>query len=94
MTYYLLGLVGGRDGSNAKRNQELGITVLQEALEQTGHAPKREFATVAEFEAYFQEHETLLVDETEQRKQPPGNKEMQKDYYSGKKIYVVKEIEV
>ncbi|WP_216726952.1 transposase family protein [Hymenobacter siberiensis] len=85
LTYDLLGLVSGMDGSNAKRNQELGITVLQEALEQTGHAPKREFTTVAEFEAYFQEHETLLVDGTEQRKQRPGNKEMQKDYYSGKK---------
>lgn len=85
LTYDLLGLVSGMDGSNAKRNQELGVTVLQEALEQTGYAPKREFATVAEFEAYFQEHETLLVDGTEQRKQRPGNKETQKDYYSGKK---------
>jgi len=73
------------DGSNAKRNQELGVAVLQEALEHAGYAPKREFATVAEFEAYFQEHETLLVDGTEQRKQRPGNKETQKDYYSGKK---------
>ena len=44
------------------------------------------------FEAYFQEYETLLVDGTEQRKQRPGNKEMQKDYYSGKKIHAVKEI--
>ena len=85
LTYDLLGLVSGMDGSNAKRNQELGIAVLKEALAQTGHAPKREFATVAEFEAYFQEYETLLVDGTEQRKQRPGNKEEQKDCYSGKK---------
>lgn len=85
LTYDLLGLVSGMDGSNAKRNQELGVAVLQEALAHTGYAPKREFATVAEFEAYFQEHETLLVDGTEQRKQRPGQKETQKDYYSGKK---------
>ena len=85
LTYDLLGLVSGMNGSNAKRNQESGITVLKDALAQTGHAPKREFASVAEFETYFQAYETLLVDGTEQRKQRPGNKEAQKDCYSGKK---------
>ncbi len=87
LTYDLLGLVTGMDGSNAKRNQELGVAVLQEALTHTGYAPKREFATVAEFEAYFQEYETLVLDGTEQRRQRPGEKEAQKEYYSGKKKY-------
>jgi hypothetical protein len=41
LTYDLLGLVNGMDDSNAKRNQELGIMVFQEALEQTGHVRKR-----------------------------------------------------
>ena len=52
---------------------------------QTGHAPKREFATVAEFEEYFKEYDTLLLDGTEQRRQRPSVNETQKDHYSGKK---------
>ena len=51
LTYDLLGLVSGMDGSNVKRNQELGITVLQEALEQTGHAPKRACAKAGIFDS-------------------------------------------
>lgn len=85
LTYDLLGLVSGMDGSNAKRNQDLGIQVLKETLVETGHAPKREFATVAEFEAYFKEYDTLLLDGTEQRRQRPSDNDVQKDHYSGKK---------
>lgn len=85
LTYDLLGLVCGMDGSNAKRNQELGIQVLLETLTAAGYAPKREFANVAEFEAYFSAHETLLIDGTEQRTQRPSEKEAQKAQYSGKK---------
>lgn len=85
LTYDLLGLVSGMDGSNAKRNQELGILVLKETLAETGYAPKREFATVAEFEAYFKDYDTLLLDGTEQRRQRPSDNEVQKAYYSGKK---------
>ena len=85
LTYDLLGLVSGQAGSNAKRNQELGISILKETLQQTGHAPKREFATVAELEAYFYDCDLLLLDGTEQRRQRPSENQVQKDHYSGKK---------
>lgn len=85
LSYDLLGFVSGMDGSNAKRYQDRGITVLQDALNVSGHLPKREFATVAEFEAYFFQQEVLFVDGTEQRTQRPQNNETQKTWYSGKK---------
>ena len=85
LTYDLLGFVSGMDSSNAKRYQERGIAVLQEALEASGHLPKREFATVTEFEAYFFQQEVLFVDGTEQRTQRPQDYETQKAWYSGKK---------
>jgi hypothetical protein len=49
LTYDLLGLVTGMDGSTAKRNQDLGLLVLKQTLELTGHAPKREFKSTEEF---------------------------------------------
>ncbi len=53
LTYDLLGVVCGMDASNAKRNQELGLQVLQKALSTAGCVPRREFKSVQEFEAYF-----------------------------------------
>lgn len=85
LTYDLLGFVSGVDASNAKRYQDRGIAVLQEALSASGHLPKREFASVAEFEAYFRQQEVLFVDGTEQRTQRPQDHEAQKAQYSGKK---------
>lgn len=87
LTYDLLGLVSGMDTANAKRYQDRGIAVLQEALAASAHLPKREFASVAEFEAYFKEHEVLFVDGTEQRVQRPQDYATQKEWYSGKKKY-------
>ncbi len=85
LTYDLLGFVSGMDGSNAKRYQDLGISVLQETLADSGYLPQREFKDVAEFESYFYQHEVLFVDGTEQRVQRPQDKEVQQAYYSGKK---------
>ena len=85
LTYDLLGFVSGMDTSNAKRYQDRGILVLQEALSASCHLPKRDFATVAEFEAYFRQHEVLFIDGTEQRVQRPQDKATQKEWYSGKK---------
>ncbi len=90
LTYDLLGIVSGMDNSSAKRYQERGISVLQEALEHSCHLPKREFTSVTEFEAYFNQNEVLLVDGTEQRVQRPSDKEIQKSWYSGKKNAYVK----
>lgn len=73
------------DGSTAKRNQDIGIAVLQQALVVSGHAPKRAFTNLEEFKAYFQKKGTILIDATEQRTQRPSDSDYQKQLYSGKK---------
>lgn len=85
LTYDVLGLVTGMDGATAKRNQEVGILVLKAVFEETGDAPKREFRTVKEFESFFEQDETLIIDGTEQYIERPQNKNKQKQNYSGKK---------
>ncbi|WP_394992997.1 hypothetical protein [Emticicia sp.] len=85
LTYDLLGFVSGIDGSNAKRNQTMGIEILKTALSEIGILPKRNFISVEEFKTYFEEHKTLILDATEQRVQRPQDDEVQKEFYSGKK---------
>ena len=85
LTYDLLGIVCGLDGANAKRNQELGVRVLQQALETVSCVPRREFKSVQDFEAYLKKEKTLILDGTEQRMQRPQKPEEQKACYSGKK---------
>jgi hypothetical protein len=85
LTYDLLGLVCGMDAANAKRNQELGLRVLEPTLAQAGCLPKRAFKDAAEFAAYLQYEETLIFDGTEQRTQRPRADAAQRENYSGKK---------
>jgi len=85
LTYDLLGLVTGIDGSNAKRNQELGIKILKNGLDKMGVLPKREFENVEEFKSYFSKENELIIDGIEQRMQRPSDNETQKEHYSGKK---------
>lgn len=85
LTYDNLGFVSGMDGSNAKRNQALGVGVLKEALQDGGFAPRREFESVEAFQAYFAEVDSLILDGTEQRIERPQNPVSQKENYSGKK---------
>ena len=85
LTYDLLGIVCGLDGANAKRNQELGVKVLQQALETVSCVPQREFKSVQDFEEYLKKEKTLILDGTEQRIQRPQAPEEQKACYSGKK---------
>jgi hypothetical protein len=85
LTYDLLGLVCGMDAANAKRNQELGLRVLEQSLARANCLPKREFKNAAEFAEYLKNEKTLIFDGTEQRTQRPGDDEAQKDNYSGKK---------
>ncbi|WP_460974139.1 hypothetical protein [Spirosoma migulaei] len=73
------------DGSSAKRNQDLGLAVLQQTLAVSGYAPKRNFRSPEEFQIYFQKHKTLIVDATEQRTQRPKSADYQELMYSGKK---------
>jgi hypothetical protein len=85
LTYDLLGFVSGMDGSNAKRNQTLGIEILKHALDTLNLLPRRSFENPQDFQSYFEEHKTLILDATEQRIQRPEDKQLQKEYYSGKK---------
>lgn len=85
LSYDLLGFTTGMDGSTAKRNQDIGVAVLEHALVTSGHAPKRNFTSVEEFREYFQNKGTILIDATEHRTQRPGDLDYQKQMYSGKK---------
>ena len=85
LTYDLLGFVTGMDGSTAKRNQDLGISILKSMLYEYGFAPVRSFENVEEFEEYFQKYHTLIIDGQEQPIQRPSEEDSQKDNYSGKK---------
>jgi hypothetical protein len=88
LTYDVLGFVSGMDAANAKRNQTLGVRVLEASLRTADCLPHRTFANAAEFAAYFQQEETLIFDGMEQRRQRPGESETQKDCYSGKKSVI------
>lgn len=85
LSYDSLGLVSGFDGSNAKRTEELGITILQSTLTNLGHTPKREVKSGEEFKTFFNKNIVLIVDATEQRRTRPGDYQAQKEVYSGKK---------
>lgn len=85
LTYDLLGLMTGMDGSNAKRNQALGVNLLKSALKSARFAPQREFESVEAFQTYFSELEGLILDGTEQAVERPQNPALQKANYSGKK---------
>jgi len=85
LTLDLLGLMCGMDGSNVKRNQLIGLEVLQKTYENLGVVPKRNLLTIEEFNEHFANVEDLIIDVTEQSVCRPGDDSYQKDYYSGKK---------
>lgn len=85
LTFDVLGFVFGMNGSSAKRNIDIATRVLRATLTPLGVMPKREFKDVTEFEEYFKENKSLILDGTEQRIQRPGNQGVQKLCYSGKK---------
>lgn len=85
LTFDLLGFVSGMDASNAKRNQQLGLAVLEHALAAAQCLPRRAFKDAAEFAAYLQNETTVILDGLEQRMQRPADDAVQRDFYSGKK---------
>jgi hypothetical protein len=85
LTYDVLGLVSGMDGSNAKRNQTIGLEILGKTLTATNCMPRRNFANIKDFEDFFAGEEQLIIDATEQAIQRPSDEEQQKKCYSGKK---------
>jgi hypothetical protein len=60
LTYDVLGIVCGMNGSNAKRNPNIGLEILKKTLDQLGHMPKRQLLTVNDFEELFK-NETNFV---------------------------------
>lgn len=85
LTYDLLGFVSGMDAANAKRNQQLGLNVLEHALAAVQCRPRRAFQNAQEFKRYVQNEATIIIDGLEQRLQRPQDNEVQRDFYSGKK---------
>lgn len=85
LTYDALGFVSGMDAANAKRNQQLGLQVLERTLAAAQCLPRREFKDAGEFAAYLQNESTVIIDGLEQRMQRPNDDALQRDFYSGKK---------
>lgn len=85
LTYDVLGVVCGMNTSNVKRNQHIGLTILQKTLNSFGHLPKRKLLSVKDFETLFKDETDLMLDATEQQIQRPRHDELQKETYSGKK---------
>ena len=88
LTYDLLGFVSGMDSSNAKRNQQLGLDVLQHTLAAAQCLPRRAFKDAPEFQRSLQNEPTLIFDGLEQRIQRPHENEVQRDFYAGKKSVI------
>lgn len=74
------------DASNAKRNQQLGLDVLQQTLAAVQCLPQRTFKDAQEFKRALQNEPTLIFVGLEQRMQRPQENEVQRDFYSGKKV--------
>jgi hypothetical protein len=85
LTYDALGFVSGMNASNAYRNQQLGLQVLEHALTTSQLVPKRAFKDAAELVAYLQNEPEVIFDGLEQRIQRPSDDAVQRDFYSGKK---------
>lgn len=85
LTYDALGVVCGMSGSNAKRNQGIGLKILAQTLTKLKVMPERKLLTVKDFQEFFKEEKDLIFDATEQRIQRPSDDQQQKETYSGKK---------
>lgn len=85
LTYDTLGIVCGMNGSNAKRNQRIGLEVLAKTLAGLDAMPQRKLLSVKDFENFFKEEKELIFDATEQRIWRPKDRERQRQTYSGKK---------
>lgn len=91
-TYDQIGIFFGMDASNAKRNQEKGLFLLEKVFERLGCLPKRNIMNKQELLEFFANTDVLILDVTEQRITRPSNENIQKDYYSGKKSTYSKDL--
>jgi hypothetical protein len=88
LCYDNLGILIGTDDSNARRNFERYLYVLEQTLERKGVMPRRNFKNLEEFKGYLQEEKEIIVDASEQPTQRPKKAEEQRGYYSGKKSVI------
>ena len=88
LSYDSLALLIGTDGSNAQRNFERYLAILDLTLTQADMTPKRAFTGVAEFEEYLKEIDDIILDATEHLTQRPKGYDAQKEVYSGKKRHI------
>ncbi len=84
-TYDVVAFSFDMDRANAFRQQSFGMRILRMTLAATGDLPKRVYESVEEFKRAMEEHEVLLLDATEQRRQRTENEQHQREDYSGKK---------
>lgn len=85
LTFDVLGLIFGTDGSNAHRNFNRYLAILELALAERGYVPKREFSDENEFLSYLQNEKEIIFDGTEFPIERPADYEKQKKAFSGKK---------
>lgn len=88
LCYDNLGLLIGSDGTNAQRNFERYLVLLERTLERKGSLPKRNFKNVQEFKQHLQNERDIIIDGSEQPTQRPKHPDEQKAYYSGKKSVI------
>jgi hypothetical protein len=85
LTFDILGFVFNTDGSNAHRNFERHLFVLEKTLEQEQMLPKRLYKTVEDLIAHLKDDTDLIFDGTEFPIERPADNENQKKAFSGKK---------
>ena len=84
-TFDVLGATFGMDRGTACKWAHRYIDVLSGALVRANVLPKRKIKSKEEFIKSFPELKIIITDGTERRKRRPKNKDLQKEYYSGKK---------
>ena len=88
--YPLMQTLGERfdmDASTACKHLHPMLAVLQTILSEWGVLPQRSFATAQALEQYMQEQnwKEIFLDATERRHHRPGDNDLQRALYSGKK---------
>lgn len=85
LTFDVLGFIFSTDGSNAHRNFERYLLVLEMTLAQYQMLPKRLYKTVEDLVAHLSNETDLIFDGTEFPIERPVDNENQKKAFSGKK---------
>ncbi len=90
LTFDVLGFVFNTDGSNAHRNFERYLFVLEMTLQDEQMLPKRLYQTVEDLIIHLGNETDLIFDGTEFPIERPADKEKQEKNFSGKKKHMLK----